>query len=252
MKTILASLLVLGLSTSAFAQAPSSSPYPCKEIFEAKITRQKKYAGVKSILYVAAGAASAIGTGILVAGPGAVSAAIVFTFFPGLIPGIFVGGGLIGATENRVDGIADAYDAQELMNTTYADLMAKFVQVRDDELTARLKKFDIDVTYPDYAAKILAKATEMRKAAGLPYIPDAQMIAYYRTEMEKAVRAKPIKITNAVTESLEWAQKKDSSLVSIKYDDWTKTLVQNQALFCEGGKARTLKRTIRRILREHP
>lgn len=240
-------ILVLPLLSMATAQA--SSDFVCKATYDEKISRMEKNHDWREFGKVAG--MVGIGGGIVLTWTVTAPLTAVEVIF-GAMPATaaFLGlpiHGLMNSLD-REPGIRAAYSAQQLMNLSYQDLISQLEIERSEHAENAVKAFDNQMSYPDTRSEYVHIVNEERRSHGLPYLEASIVIADARKKVSDDIMAKPILVENAVTKSLQLAKKKDTQYATFSYDQWRDVLMENQARFCEHGKAKTLRKATLSII----
>jgi len=245
MKHLLISSLLL---TSITAQAGS---FACQEIYDAKIAKIEKNAKLRKVAKV--GAAAAVGlTGgmVLMASTGALLPLGVAVY------GTFIGTGIsmpaywgIDALD-RETGLRLAYDTQEIMTLSYAEMVRIIQNEREETIARLLKEFEARISHPEYLNRLVYQTNQERLQIGLPYLTAKEVVDAAKKKIAHEVREAKIGVANGVSESLAKAKKKRKVDPNLDYDSWRQILIDNQGEFCGKGKALTLGEATRAILKK--
>ncbi len=243
--------LAIATLTAILSLQAIASDFTCKSIYEKKFKKN-------NISLVGTGATSgAAGAGVaisLVASSGAYAGLGILTPILYLFPvGLIGGAGLmIGITAHQLitnpNSLIDAYQIQELLDTSYEDLVNSIQSSREEILAQKLKEFDALITHEFYVEKLRQDVNAQRMQNYLPQLNTEEVIELVKEKITTGILDKKIVIKNALTEALNFAKKKGAISQDTTYEEYRTFLQDHQKeLFCPKGRAATYRKVVRRI-----
>lgn len=233
------------------AQSAFARDFAYKEIFERKLERLDRSAGIRRagrvVLFTIGGIT---GMGVIFAGIGAGALTLTGVAFYGGIFGIPSGVSLGLETDSpRELQFRSAYDAQTMMHRSHADLLREAEVKRDEAIKLALAKFDADITHPDYLEDLVTKTNHERLRAGLPWLTPAEVAAVTRQNIKATILNGKLEVTNVISESLYRLKAKGWVAEEMSYDEFRGRLFSDESVFCPEKKALPLKSVLRNVFR---
>jgi hypothetical protein len=245
MKNKIATLLLITtvLSSTAFGQ-----DFVCQDIYQAKLHRLERTRGIRRVGRIALFSAGGVaGMGLLFFGLGNGALTLAGVEFFGTVFGVPAGASLVDEIPTREDLVRESYEAQVLFPKTEAVLLQEASAKRDEALVVALRKFDTDISYPDYVTRLTNRTNEERRRAGLPFLTPSEVVAVTRENIRATILNGDLNIDNVLADALERGKAKGWIPLETSYDDFRKELIANQEAFCPNGKALKLKTVVRSI-----
>jgi len=245
MKHLLISSLLL---TSISAQAGS---FACQETYDSKLAKIEKNAKLRKVVKVGASAVVGLSGGVvLAASTGALlplGIAVYGTFFgTGLSMPVYWGVDSL----DREYGLRLAYETQEIMTISYAEVIKTIEAEREETIVKLIKEFEARISHSEYLNRLVYQTNQERLQIGLPYLSVEEVVKAAKEKIAHEVRGTKIEVVNGITESLKKAKKKGAVDQSLDYDSWRQILIENQGEFCGKGKALTLNQATRAIIKK--
>jgi len=245
MKHLLITSLLL---TSITAQAGS---FACQETYDAKLAKIEKNAKLRKVVKVGATAVVGLTGGIVLAASSGIFLPMGVVFY-----GTFAGVGLgipltiVSESLDREYGLRSAYETQEMMTISYAEVIKTIEAQREETIVKLVKEFDARISHPEYLNRLVYQTNQERLQIGLPYLSVEEVVKAAKEKIAHEVRGAQLEVVNGITESLNKAKKKGAVDQSLDYDGWRQILIENQGEFCGKGKALTLNQATRAILKK--
>lgn len=241
--------IFLGLVMSFAITAQANQTLECKEIYENKLSRMEKTRAVRKIGKVAVVVSAGVAGGLAIASTmpllplGVVLVTVAYSPF-GALPASLI------FLLDRETSLTDSYSSQNLMFTSYAELLAPLEAKRDEILKKALEDFANRITHSQYVASLVLEVNNQRLAQNLPALSANQVIALTREKIIAQVMSEKLVVVNQISASLELAKRKSELAKDMTYDDWREHMIKNQSAFCPKRKAIGLRAATKNLIKE--